>query len=166
MVDDIRMPLEFTFTELIRAVVFTVLIVMLVNFGTRMELLIGHNSSDFPQGGKIAKLFIFFISAIIAYNAYAPILFPHLGDLDWIYSLIFLVFSLVVLAQLGNIIYNNTEFITALINRQGVSLSSGLGVLTCEKCETSLKKGTRFCSYAVQKLISSRFYFVPAVEIS
>lgn len=152
MLEEISLPLEFTFAELLAAVVLTLIITMLVSFGMRMELRLGYLVTDFPQGGTMVKHFVFLIAILIAYFAFRPLGVPYLDEMDWIYHLLFLVVFLAVLAVLGKSIYSNIEAFTEFLTgskRRGPSASAAL---LCSKCGEKSAAGTRFCSFCGEKL--------------
>jgi len=147
MLEEIAFPPRFTLTELLSAVVLTVIIGMLVSFGLRMELRLGYLVQNFPQGGIMIKQLVFLIAILIAYLAFRPIAVPYMGEVDWIYHLVFLIAFVAVLAVLGSLIYRNTEEIVEIFfgsKRHGPSSSSAL---LCSKCGEKNAAGTKFCSF-------------------
>lgn len=73
MLEEITFPLEFTLTELLVAVVLTLIVSMLVSFGLRMELRLASLETDISQCGTMAKQFVFLIAVLITYFAFKPL---------------------------------------------------------------------------------------------
>ena len=151
MVREIDIPVYFTLPQLLSAVILTIIMVVLLNFGTRMELRLAHIVTDFPQSGRIVKLLIFLIAIGIGYGAYIPLLRHYWGDLDWVYHLSFLILFVIVLGMLGHIIYAHTERLIALIAglssraKQTFPVSGAEG-LVCAACGGTNEAGASFCS--------------------
>ncbi len=146
MLDDIQFPLQFSLSELLTALILTILIWMLGVFGRRLELRLGFIHRDFPQGGTIIKYIIYLFIAVIGYHAYAPLALPYLDDYYWIYSLVFLVLSLSMLALLGFTVYSNTESISAMFSKTKKAVPvQTTGFSLCAKCGKSNKAGSKFC---------------------
>ncbi|MCL0065007.1 zinc ribbon domain-containing protein [Dehalococcoidia bacterium] len=157
MVREIDIPVDFTFPQLLSAVILTIIVVVLLNFGTRMELRLARIVTDFPQSGQIVKLFVFLIAIGIAYGAYIPLLRHYWGDFDWAYHLSFLILFVVVLGMLGHTIYTQTERVTTLITglfsgaKQTIPISGAEG-LVCAACGGRNKAGASFCTSCGGKL--------------
>jgi len=140
MLDEIDFPLDFTLSELVGAGILTVIMVLLVSFGIRIELRMSYVFSRFPEGGTIIKNIVFLIAILIAYWAYKPLLNPYMGDLRWIYSLAFLFLFVAVLVVLALNIYRNTEGISAIFT------GTKSGFVLCHKCGNSNPSSSKFCS--------------------
>jgi len=157
MVREIQIPVYFTLPQLISAVILTIIMVLLVNFGTRMELRLAHIVTDFPQSGYMLKLFIFLIVIGIGYGAYIPLIRPYWGDLDWVYHLSFLILFVVVLGMLGHTIYTHTERLTTVVTglfsgaKQTIPISGAEG-LVCPACGGKNKAAATFCTSCGRKL--------------
>lgn len=152
MLKEIAFPLEFTLTELLAAAVLSIIVSMLVSFGLRMELRLGYLVTDFPQCGTMVKQFVFLIAILIAYFAFKPLAIPYMGDLDWIYHLLFLIFFLSILAILGSSIYRNMEELTELFTKTKYRGPSPSAALLCGKCGEKNAANTRFCSFCGEEL--------------
>ena len=146
MLQEIDLPLDFTLTELVNTGILTVVIVILVNFGSRLELRLGYIYPHFPQMGTMAKSVAFLIAILIAYRVYLPLLEPYLSDLGWIYSVTFLILFVAVLVMLARIIYLNVEDISAFIAGSKKGFSSTDPEILCKKCGESNRSGSKFCS--------------------
>jgi hypothetical protein len=157
MVREIEIPVEFTFPQLISAVILTVMMIVLVNLGMRMESLLAHIVTGFPQSGYILKLAVFLIVIGIGYGAYLPLVRPYWGDFDWVYHVSFLILFVVVLGMLGYTIYTNTERLTTLIAglfsgaKEAVAVRGDAGLL-CASCGGRNRAGAAFCSLCGAKL--------------
>lgn len=151
MLDAIDIPLKFTLSELIGAVILTVIIVLLVNFAIRLELRMSHLLADFPQGGTMAKLFVFMVAVLVGYSTYQPLVLPYIDNLEWVYHLLFFGVFAVILSVFGFTIYNNMEQLTALMTRSGRALSSTEGT-TCPKCGEKNQGAGQFCSFCGMEL--------------
>lgn len=157
MVQAIRIPLRFTLPQLISAVILTIIMIVLVNFGTRMELRLAHIVTEFPQGGYILKLFVFLIVIVIGYGAYLPLVRPYWGEFDWVYHLSFLVLFVVILGVLGHTIYAHTERLSTLIidlfsgEKRNIPISR-TGDIVCGGCGGKNKAGAGFCTSCGAKI--------------
>jgi uncharacterized OB-fold protein len=140
MLEEIDFPLDFTLSELVGAGILTVIIAMLVSFAIRIELRMSYVFSQFPQGGTIVKNIVFLIAILIAYWAYKPLLDPYMGDLRWVYSLVFLFLFIMVLIILARNIYHNVEGISSIFT--GTKSS----VVICNKCGNNNSGSSKFCS--------------------
>ncbi len=154
MLGEISFPLDFTLTELLGAVLLTIIVVILCSFGSRMELRMRYLMASFPQAGTMIKQFVYLIVVLIVYFAYQPLAVPYMADLDWIYHLLFLIIFLAYLGILGFSIYNNMEEFTALITAsKGApgAPSSAVSVI-CGKCGEKNIDGAQFCSFCGETL--------------
>ncbi|MBT9143118.1 MAG: hypothetical protein DDT32_02246 [Syntrophomonadaceae bacterium] len=158
MVREIQLPAELKFdtTELLAAVILTIMMIMLVNFGMRMELSLGRIVPTFPQSGRMLKLLMFLIVIAIGYHAYLPLIEPHWGDLDWIYPVGFLVLFVITLAMLGYTIYIHIDRLGTLFSGLFTSgekpvIATAEGPL-CPGCGKKNKAGAGFCSFCGAKL--------------
>jgi len=152
MLDEISFPLDFTLTELLAAVILIIIAIMLINFGSRMELRLSYLVKNFPQGGTMVKQFIYLIAILIAYIALQPLALPYLAEFYWLYHVIFLLLFLIVIVILGSSIYSNSEeFVLLFTNpkRKG-HVTTALNV--CSKCGEKNSAGTKFCSFCGEKL--------------
>lgn len=154
MLDRITIPLEFSLTQLIVAVILTIIIGMLIGFASRIELRLGYLVANFPQCGTMVKHFVYLIVILIAYFAFNPLAVPYMGEMDFIYHLLFLIAFLVVLVILGNTIYRNTEGFSQLLGSAAKSPGKPAAIsLICSKCGEKNEYGTRFCSFCGEKLL-------------
>ena len=155
MVREIDIPVYFTLPQLLSAMILTVIMIMLLNFGIRIELRLARIVTGFPQSGQIVKLFIFLIVIGIGYGAYIPLFRHYWGDFAWVYHLSFLILFMVVLGILGYIIYTQAEHLITLIIglfrrvKQTIPISGGLA---CAACGAKNKAGAGFCSSCGEKL--------------
>jgi uncharacterized protein YacL len=151
MVQDIQIPVNFTLSQLISAIILTIIMVMLVNLGVRMEPRLAHMLPDFPQSGHILKLILFLIAIGIGYGAYLPLIRPYWGDFDWAYNISFLIIFVAVLGALGYTIYKHTERLTPLLigvftgTRESSSIAAAAGPV-CAGCGATGKVGAAFCT--------------------
>jgi len=156
MLEEIQLPVYFTTAELFSAVMLTIIMIMLLSFGMRMELSLAHTVPAFPQSGQILKLLIFLIVIGIAYGAYLPLVEPYWGDLEWIYPVTFLVFFVCVAAMLGYTIYAQADRLSGLLSDLFTSgekavMTTAEGPL-CPGCGKKNKAGAGFCSFCGGKL--------------
>ena len=87
--DQIEMPLRFTLTDLITAVVLIILIEILCDFGEKNEQYQFVTIYSTYQSGTVIKYLLYLLSAIIGYTAYKDIVTPYLGEYHWIYPTVF-----------------------------------------------------------------------------
>jgi len=140
MLDEIDFPLDFTLSELVGAGILTAIVVLLISFGIRIELRMSYVFSRFPEGGTIVKNIVFLIAILIAYWAYRPLLNPYMGELKWIYSLLFLFLFVAVLVVLALNIYRNAESIGAMFT------GTKSDFVLCPKCGSRNPSNSKFCS--------------------
>ncbi len=151
MLEAIDIPLKFSLSELVGAVILTVIVMLLVNFATRLELRLRHLLADFPQGGTMAKLLLFLIAVLVGYTAYRPLALPYMTDLEWIYHLLFFGAFVAILGVLGYALYNNMEQLIALMTRSGGVPSTAEGTI-CSKCGEKTREANRFCLFCGAEL--------------
>lgn len=141
MIDRIPFPMDFSLSELLKAIVLISIVAVLLNFGGRLERRLTYMFPHFPEGGRIIKMFVYIISILITYFALSSLIIIYLGSYDWIYHLLFLVGFLVVLAIMSFTIYGNMEQLGQLFS--GASPKSGP---VCAKCGEIVPQDARFCN--------------------
>ncbi len=158
MLEKIDFPLEFTLSQLMGAILVTLIIGVLINFGHQAEVRMRTIMPSFPQSGSLLKLFIYMLSIFFAYAAFGPLLLPYMDkvDLDWIYHLLFLLLVFVILGLLGYSLYIHLDKIIPLFSSQGWASSmaapEAAGGAVCDKCGASHKSDATFCTSCGQKL--------------
>ena len=151
MIKEIDFPLRFSLFELIKAVILTIIAIMLFNFGRRMGLRIGYMVSRFPQSGTMVKLFVFMIAVLVLYFAYIPLVIPYMENLAWIYHLLILFIFLFLLGSLGYTIYSNADVLKNLISGSSKAALTQSEII-CANCGEKNKTGTKFCSFCGKEL--------------
>lgn len=152
MVKGIRMPLDFTTAQLITALILTIIVVMMISFGIRMELRLVYLGVKFPQSGTMVKQLMVLLSVLIAYYAFKPLVMPYSGELEWIYHVAFLVAFIAALFFLGYNIYSNIEQLSALFAGSRSS-SSKEATLACAKCGKDNLLDAAFCSFCGGEMV-------------
>jgi RNA polymerase subunit RPABC4/transcription elongation factor Spt4 len=153
MLNAIALPLDFTLTDLLGAAILTAIVVILCNFGVRMELRLAYLVKSFPQGGTMLKQLVYLIAVLIVYFAFRPLVVPYLKNYDWIYHLLFLVVFLAYLGILGYSIYNNIEELTAVISGRYIQEKPSVAAnIVCGKCGEKNFHDSRFCSFCGAEL--------------
>jgi len=89
VLEQIELPLRFTFKELIAAVILIGLIELICDFGEKNERHHIIVIDSLPQSGTIIKHGIYIISVFLAYSAYRDLVLPYLGTYSWVYPLVF-----------------------------------------------------------------------------
>lgn len=156
MLEEISFPLEFTLTDMLAAAVLTVIVSMLISLGLRLELRLNYLTENFPQGGTMVKQIIFLIAILITYFAYRPLVVPYLGDLDWLYHLLFLVAFLIILFILGSSVYRNMESIAEIFTNSKIRSEDALTTSVCSKCGEKNLPESQFCSFCGDKIPQPR----------
>ncbi len=151
MMDAIVIPLEFSFSDLVRTAIYTVIGIIIVNFALRMEMELRLILTAFPQGATIIKLILLSFVVLLAYSAYRPLVLPYMPDLEWIYHLLFFGLFIAVLVVLGLMIFNNVGQLSTLI-APGKAVSFNLLPITCPSCGNKNREGSSFCSFCGKQL--------------
>lgn len=155
MLEEMSFPLDFTITEMLAAAVLTIIISMLISFGMRIEVRLSLLTT-LPQGGTMAKQIFFLIAILIAYFAYKPIVVPYLGDIEWLYHLLFLIVFLTILAILVSALYRNIEYFTGTFTSSKLQGPSAAKVLECVQCGGKNAAGFKYCSFCGEKMPQPR----------
>ena len=151
MIEEINFPLRFSLFELIKAVILTIVAIMLFNFGNRMGLRIGYMVSRFPQSGTMVKLFVFMIAVLVLYFAYIPLAIPYMKNLAWIYHLVLLFVFLFLLGTLGYTIYSNADVLKNLISGSSKATLTQSEII-CANCGEKNKADNKFCSFCGKEI--------------
>lgn len=127
MIDEVDLPLEFSLSELLSAIVLTVLIVLLIDFTLKFSRKLdelNRSSKELYFLEDLFKYVIYLIAIVIAYIAYLPLVVPYLNDFDWIYSLFFLLISIIIIGIIGYSVYNNSQKLgQLLVERRSIAAS-------------------------------------------
>ncbi len=126
-----------------RAVIDTVIFVLLVKFGSELSLFAGETFPQIPDVGRLARLAVWVGTTVLAYTSYSDIAFALLRGETWIYSLAFLFIAGIPLVLLASMIYKNVDAISELVmkpmsGRQAESTA-------CPRCGAAMGASTRFC---------------------
>ncbi len=105
MLESINLPLPFNLTEFLSAVLMTIIVVLLINLGSRLQLRLLYIKPRFKNVQAIVRLLMSLIAVFLLYNAYRPILIPYLGNYEWAYHVFFLFWFIALLGFLGYSIY-------------------------------------------------------------
>jgi hypothetical protein len=156
MLEEIKLPLDFTLPDLLGAVLLTVIAVALYRFGSRIENAFYQAETNLPQIGTIIRNVCLLVSLLLIYFAYRPLVVPYMGELDWVYHILFLIAVLVALVVLVNFIYLNTEYFTDYLTLQSAKpkANRAMGTITCSSCDKKYlsEDGIVFCSQCGEKL--------------
>ncbi|MGC1686208.1 MAG: zinc ribbon domain-containing protein, partial [Candidatus Acidiferrales bacterium] len=130
-----------------RAVVDTLILVLLVFFGLELRNLYRSSYPRFPDLGQILNLCVLTIVAAIAYVSYQGIAYPLIGaDGQQAYDWIFLLIGLAPLIGLVVMAARNMDSLTSLIMRSGTgSATAVVGSIACGSCGHPMQLGTKFC---------------------
>lgn len=126
------------------AVVDTIIIVILLNFGKDIGSSLRFRVERFPEIGTIVTLIIVLIAVSIAYTAYDDIgnLLP--GGIRWIYPVLFAVLVVIPLYFLLMSIYRNMDKLTDLSVRKIEAATRKQDL--CPDCGAKLSANVQFCS--------------------
>lgn len=152
MLDEILFPLSFTLSELFSALIIAGIAAILVRFGMCMEFRLRYLMRSFPQAGTLVKQFVLLVVVLLLYFAIRPLAVPYMGDIEWLYHLLFLLGFLVILGLLTVFIYRDMEQLASIfINAKKASAPGSAGV-SCRKCgENNISNGS-FCSFCGEEL--------------
>lgn len=68
-----------------------------------------------PEAGTLVNYLAGIIALLFAYQAFQPVTFPFIRDLEWVYQSLFLAVMLFLLAKVGIYIYNTSEALSRAI---------------------------------------------------
>jgi len=145
MLDEISFPLEFTLPEMLAATIFTIISIILINFGLRLEIILRYYSTKAPHFAMAVRQVFFMAAILILYFFYRPLFVPYLNGLDYIYHLAFLVASLTVLSILGIAIYRSIEDLAKSISGSKQKRFSAAPIIKCSSCGAPIKRLASFC---------------------
>jgi len=145
MLDEISFPFAFTITEMLSAAIFTIIVIMLITFGLRLELRFRYYANRFSPVGTVIRQIFFLGAILILYFFYRPLVIPYLLGLDWIYHLGFLVASLTVMAILGISIYRSIEQVAKPSPDQVRKEPLHISTVNCPSCGANMISAARFC---------------------
>ena len=68
-----------------------------------------------PRAGTLLNYFIGIIALLFGYNAFQPVIFPFIKDLEWVYQSLFLAVTLFLVAKAGIHVYDTSEVLSRAI---------------------------------------------------
>lgn len=68
-----------------------------------------------PNAGTLVNYLAGIVALLFAYQAFQPVTFPFIRDLEWIYQSLFLGVTLFLLAKVGIYVYNTSEALSRAI---------------------------------------------------
>lgn len=120
MVERISVPLRFSVESLLVAILLTVLVILLLRLGVHLKRSFRSVPSVFPYSGQIALMVSWLASIAILYSAYLPLVKPYTGRFEWVYSVLFLLPFLTVMAVIGYCVFAGMRLVgEALQGQQG-----------------------------------------------
>lgn len=156
MVKELPSPgLSISIPQIVSAIIATVIIILLVNFGIEISQACRIFFPTFQGSGTIVHLAVVLVTILVAYQAYQELAQIFLGKYLWAYSLAFLVLALLPLIYLVYLRYLNLDKL-ADVTLGGFQRARGLsrpspaaGVQPagrkCAKCGVALAPGVKFC---------------------
>ena len=129
------------------AVIDTLVLLILILFGTELRNLYRSGYPRFPDAGQILNMCVLTLAAAIAYISYQGVLYPLIGaDGQQAYDWIFLLIGLAPLIGAGVLAARNMDRLTALIMRPEPRNSLvATGMTACARCTHTMQAGTKFC---------------------
>jgi len=100
----------------------------------------------FSQGGTMVKQLVLIMVVFIAYFALRPLTVPYLGDLDWVYHLIFLFIILNLIGILGYSLYTNINEFSEFLKGNKKVTGTVVTDFICNWCNNKNEIGSNFCS--------------------
>lgn len=155
MVKELPSPgLSISILQIVSAIIATVIIILLINFGIEISQTCRVFFPTFQGSGTIVHLAVVLVTILVAYRAYQELARLFLGQYLWVYSLAFLVLTLLPLIYLVYLCYTNLDKLadvavkgfspsrTPLRPSPAVEQPAGR---TCSKCGAVLARGAKFC---------------------
>ena len=137
--------------QIICAVIDTLILGVLLNFGRELKKGLQLALPNFTEAGAVANLVVILIVICIAYTAFDDIVYALIGsNYSWIYSLILLGLALVPLYLLGVTLYRNIDKFTAQI--VGKFRAGAKETDTCSNCGAALSSDAQFCPSCGQEV--------------
>ncbi len=142
--EELSLPMPFTLGELLSAILFTVIVVLALLFGVKLERSLYRRLTKFKTAGSMIKLLMVIGSVIILYIFYQPLVLPFTGEMDWVYHLFFL-FLLIGLS--GIFVYSAYKSLgSASVKTASASGDSSFtGSAVCPTCGFASPPGTPNC---------------------
>jgi len=144
-----RFPL--TPLQIAVAVVDTIIIVILLNFGREIGNSLRFAIRRFPEAGTIVTLVVVLIAVSVAYGVYGDIgsLLPR--DIHWIYPVVFVVLIVIPLYFLIMTIYRNIDKLTDLTVTRIETATKRSNI--CSNCGAKLSANAQFCPDCGQQIV-------------
>jgi hypothetical protein len=133
-----------------KAVVDTLIFVMILLFCRNLTLLFRSNYSRMPDLGLMMSLGLVTAVVAIAYHSYQGIAYPFLFPDNYaIYGWVFLVLVLAPLIFLAVVVARNMDAITGAVMQSGSVLAAPAPMLTpqCGNCGKPVAAGAKFCPH-------------------
>ena len=151
MIKDARISaIPVTPLQIVFAVIDTIILVFLLNFGREFKKGLQLALPNFTEAGAAANLVVILIVICIAYVAYDGIVDAFISGNSWIYPVIFLCIALVPLYFLGFTLYKNMDKFTGLI--VGKFKTGAKEGVVCSNCGASLNSDAQFCPNCGQEV--------------
>ncbi len=156
MLDEIYLPLPFTLVELLSAILVTVIVVVTINFGSKLERALKYKMTRFPQLGMMLKLLLVIGSVLLLYFFYEPLIIPFIDDLDWIYHGFFLFILIGLIGIFGYSIYQGLGGLTQKLADPGSFQRPARPGLTCPACGLVSASDMSYCGSCGTGLTGSK----------
>ncbi len=131
------------------AVVDTIIIVVLLNFGREMGNSLRFAIKSFPEVGSIATLIVGLIAVSIAYSSYRNFGFLLPLSIRWIYSVLFVVLAAIPLYFLIMTVYRNIDKLTDLSVKKIQTATEKSTI--CSGCGAKMAVDVQFCANCGQQ---------------
>lgn len=156
MVKELPSPgLSISIPQIVSAIIATVIIILLINFGIEISQARRIFFSTFRSSGTIVHTAVVLATIPVAYQAYQELAQIFLGKYLWAYSLAFLVLTLLPLIYLVYLCYINLDKLADMAVKgfprsQGSFRPSPVAEpppagKRCSKCDAVLAPGVKFC---------------------
>lgn len=147
MVKDARVSgMPVTPLQIVRAVINTVILVVLLNFGRELKRVGRNIFQKFTEVGDVANMVVILITICIAYTVYDELVYRLLlrGRYSWIYPVFFLCIALIPIYLLGSTLYKNIDKFTELLAGK-LQTDAEEEAIVCSNCGEPLGPDTKFC---------------------
>jgi len=140
-----------TSLQIIHAVIDTIILIVLLNFGREFKKGAQLALPNFREAGVAANLVVILIVICLAYTVYDDIVDAFTrGNYNWIYPVVLLCIALVPLYLLGVTLYKNIDKFTGrIVGKFGADAKEGDA---CPHCKAPISPDTKFCANCGQEV--------------
>lgn len=148
----VRQSFTLEATAIAHAIIDTIIIVILINFGREIGNALRRTVKRFPETGTVVNLVIVLIAISIAYSAYNDLARIFIrGRISWLYPVIFIAIAIYPLYLLIMTFYRSIDRLTDVTVDKIETAMKAESV--CPSCGAKVSATAQFCRTCGQKII-------------